>query len=163
MGTNHAVRIVKQTLEGLQGVSSRIWTSARLADDLRKLILVLRKTCSKACRLFKFAQRFPTSTRGQKINLVYGKKSPVTYRKNFKEFLDFPKIAPQHSRGSCVRRKRLIEPKADQQISSTRRLTKVNTVLRCAPSRQFHLGRDVRYLYVPKYTVFHVFFKNAVH
>ena len=38
MGTNHAVRIVKQTLVGLQGVSSRIWPSARLGEDLRKLM-----------------------------------------------------------------------------------------------------------------------------
>ena len=33
----------------------------------------------------------------------------------------------------------------------------MNTVLSCAPSTQFHLGTDVRYHYVPKYTVFHVF------
>ena len=45
----------------------------------------------------------------------------------------------------------------------TLRFTKMNTVLSCAPSTQFHLGTDVRYHYVPKYTVFHVFFKIAVH
>ena len=90
-------------------------------------------------------------------------KSSVNYRKNFKKFLDFPKIAPQHSRGSCLRLKRRIEPKSDQQILGTRRFTKVNTVLSCAPSTQFHLGADVRYHYVPKYTVFHVFFKIPVH
>ena len=123
----------------------------------------LLKTRSKARRLFKFAQRFPTSTLGQKINLVWGKKSPVTHRTNFKEFLDFPKIAQQHSRGSCVRWKRCIKPKIDQQILNTRRFTKMNTVLSCAPSTQFHLGTDVRYHYVPKYAVFHVFFKIAVH
>ena len=117
----------------------------------------------KARRLFKFAQRFPTSTLGQKINLVWGQKSPVTHRKNFKEFLDFPKIAQQHSRGSYVRWKRCIKPKIDQQILGTRRFTKMNTVLSCAPSTQFHLGTDVRYHYVPKYTVFHVSFKIAVH
>ena len=119
--------------------------------------------CSRARRLFKFAQRFPTSTLGQKINLVQGKKSPVIHRKNFKEFLDFPKIAPQHSRGSCMCWKRCIKPKIDQQILGTRRFTKVNTVLSCAPSTQPHRGADVRYHYVPKYTVFHVFFKIAVH
>ena len=63
----------------------------------------------KARRLLKFAQRFPTSTLGQKINLVWGQKSPVVYRKNFKEFLGFPKIAQQHSRGSCVHWKRRIK------------------------------------------------------
>ena len=62
-----------------------------------------------------------------------------------------------------MRWKRRIKPKIDQQISSTRRFTKVNTVLSCAPSIQFHLGTDVRYHYAPKYTVFHVFFKIAVH
>ena len=118
---------------------------------------------SRGRRLFKFTQRFPTITLGQKINLVQGKKPPATHRENFKEFLDFPKIAQQHSRGSCVRWKRCIKPKIDQQISGTRRFTKVNTVLSCAPSTQFHLGTDVRYHYVPKYTVFHVFFKIAVH
>ena len=56
-----------------------------------------------------------------------------------------------------------IKPKTDQQILGTRRFTKMNTVLSCAPSTQFHLGTDVRYHYVPKYTVFHVFFKIAVH
>ena len=121
------------------------------------------KTRSKARRLFRFAQRLPTSTLGQKTNLVWGKKSPVTQRKNFKEFLDFPKFAPQHSRGSYVRWKRCIKPKTDQQILGTRRFTKMNTVLSCAPSTQFHLGADVRYHYVPKSTVFHVFFKIAVH
>ena len=152
---------------GLQGVFSRIWTSARLGEDLRKLMFFQRprllKTRSKARRLFKFAQRSSTSTLGQKINLVWGKKSPVTHRKNFKEFLVFPKIAPQHSRGSCVRWKRCIKPKNDQQILGTRRFTKKNTELSCTPSTQFHLCTDVRYHYVPKYTVFHVFFKIAVH
>ena len=123
----------------------------------------LLKTRSKARRLFKFAQRFPTSTLGQKINLVWGKKSPVTHRKKFKEFLDFPKFAPQHSRGSCVRWKRCIKSKIDQQILGTRRFTKINAVLSCAPSTRFHRGTDVRYHYVPEYTVFHVFFKIAVH
>ena len=118
---------------------------------------------SRARTLFKFAQRLPTSTLGQKINLVWGKKSPVTHRKNFKEFLDFPKIAPQHSRDSCVRWKRYIKPKIDQQLLGTRRFTKMSTVVSCAPSTQFHLGTDVRYHYVPKYTAFHVFFKIAVH
>ena len=121
------------------------------------------KTRSKARRLFKFAQRFPTSTLGQKINLVWGKKSPVTHRKNFTEFLDFPKIAQQLSRGSCVLWNRRIQPKIDQQILGTRRFTKMNTVLSCAPSTQFHLGTDVRYHYVPKCTVSNVFFKIAVH
>ena len=97
VGTNHAVRVLKQTLVGLQGVSSRIWTSARLGEDLRKLMFFQRprffKTRSKARRQFEFAQRFPTSTLGQKSNLVWGKKSPVTHRKNFSEFLDFPNIA----------------------------------------------------------------------
>ena len=123
----------------------------------------LLKTRSKACRLFKFAQRFPTSTLGQKINLVWGKKSPVTHRKNFKEFLGFPQIAPQHSRGSFVHWKRRIQPKIDQQILGTRKFTKMNTVLSCTASTQFHLSTDVRYHYVPKCTVFHVFFKIAVH
>ena len=58
---------------------------------------------------------------------------------------------------------RCIQPKIDQQILGTRRFTKMNTVLSCAPSTQFHLGTDVRYHDVPKYTVFHVFFKIAVH
>ena len=40
---------------------------------------------------------------------------------------------------------------------------KMNTVLSCAPSTQFHLGTDVRYHYVPKCTVSNVFFKIAVH
>ena len=118
---------------------------------------------SRARRLFKFAQRFSTSTLGQKINLVWGKKSPVAHRKNFKEFLDFPKVAPQHSRGSCVRWKRCIKPKYYQQILDTRRFTRTRTVLRCASSTQFHLGTDVRYHYVPKYTVLCFFFKIAVH
>ena len=121
------------------------------------------KTCFKARRQFKFAQRFPTSTLGQKFNLVWGKKFPVSHRTNFKEFLNFPKIALQHSRDSCVRWKRRIRPKIDQQILGTRRFTKVNTVLSCALSTQFHLGTDLRYHYVPKYAVFHVFFKIAVH
>ena len=121
------------------------------------------KTRSKARRLFKFKQRFPTSTLGQKINLVYGKKVSRHHRKNFKEFLDFPQIAPQHSRGSCVLWKRRIQPKIDQQILGTRRITKMITEKSCTPSTQFHLGTDVRYHYVPKYTVFHVFFKIAVH
>ena len=118
---------------------------------------------SRDRRLFKFAQRFPTSTLGQKINLVWGKKSPVTHRKYLKEFLDFPKIAPQHSRGSCVRWKRCVKPKIDQQVLGTRRVTKMSTVLSCAPSTQFHLGTDVRYHYAPKYAVFRAFFKIAVH
>ena len=152
---------------GLQVVFSRIWTSARLGEDLRKLMFFQRprffKTRSKARRLFKFAQRFPTSTLGQKINLVWGKESPVTHRKNFTEFLDFPKIAQQLSRGSCVHWNRRIQPKIEQQILGTRRFTQMNTELSCTPSTQFHLGTDVRYHYVPKYTVFHVFFKIAVH
>ena len=118
---------------------------------------------SGARRLFKFAQRLPTNTLCQNINLVWGKKSPVTHRKNFIEFLDFPKIALQHSRGSCVRWKRCIKPKIDQQILGTRSFTKMSAVLSCAPSTQFHLGTDVRYHYVPKYTVFRAFFKIAVH
>ena len=154
-------------LVGLQGVSSKIWTSACLGEDLRNLMFFQRprffKTSSKARRLFKFAPRFPTSTLGQKINLVWGKKSPVTHRKNLTEFLDFPKIAQQLSRGSCVHWKRRIQPKVDQQILGTRRFTKMNTELSCAPSTQFNLGIDVRYQYVPKYTDFHVFFKIAVH
>ena len=89
--------------------------------------------------------------------------SPVTHRKKFKEILNFPKIAQQHSTGSCVRWKRCIKPKNDQQILGTRRFTKMITVLSCAPSTQFHLGTDVRYHYVPKCTVFHVFFKIVVH
>ena len=121
------------------------------------------KTRSKARRLFKFAQRFPTSTLGQKINLVWDKKSSVTHRKNFKELLHFPKIASQHSRGSCVHWKRRIQPKTDRQILGTRRFTKLNADLSCAPSTQFHLGTGVRYHYVPKYTVFYVFFKIALH
>ena len=151
----------------LQGVFSRIWTSARLGEDLRKLMFFQRpsffKTRSKARKLFKFAQRFPTSTLGQKINLVWGKKSPVTHRKNFTEFLDFPKIAQQLCRGSGVHWNRRIQPKIDQQILGTHRFTKMNTELSCTPSTQFQLGTDVRYHYVPKYTVFHVFFKIAVH
>ena len=119
--------------------------------------------CSGARRLFKFAQRFPTSTLGQKINLVWGKRFPVAHRKDFKEILDFPKIALQHSRGSCVHWKRCIKPKNDQQILGTRRFTKMNTVLSCASSTQFNLGTDVRYHNVQKYTIFHVFFKIAVH
>ena len=47
MGTNHAVRIVKQTLVGLQGVSSRNWTSARPGEDLRKLMFFQRPRFSK--------------------------------------------------------------------------------------------------------------------
>ena len=117
----------------------------------------------KARRLLKFAQRFPTSTLGQKINLVWGQKSPVAHRKNFKEFLGFPKIVQQHSRGSCVHWKRSVQPKIDQQILGTRRFTIVNTVLSCYPSTQFHLGTDVRYHDVPKYAVFDVFSKIAVH
>ena len=151
----------------LAGVSSRIWPSARLGEDLRKLMFFQRprllKTRSKARRLFKFAQRFPTSTLGQKMNLVQDKKSAVTHRKNLTKFLDFPKIAQQLSRSSCVHWQRRIQPKIDQQILGTRRFTKMNTVLSCAPSTQFHLGTDVRYHYVPKCTVFHVFFKIAVH
>ena len=118
---------------------------------------------SRGRRLLKLTQRFPTNTPGQKISLVQGKKSPVTHRKKFKEFLGFPKIAQQHSRGSCARWKRCIKPKIDQQILGTRRFAKMNTVLSCAPSTQFPLGTDVRYHYEPKYTVFHVFFKIAVH
>ena len=38
VSAHNAVRAVKQTLVGLQGVSSRIWTSARLGEDLRKLM-----------------------------------------------------------------------------------------------------------------------------
>ena len=158
---------MKQTLVGLQGVSSRIWTSARLGEDLRKLIFFQRprffRTRSKARRQFKFAQRFSTSTLGQKFNLVWGKKFPVTHRKTFKEFLHFPKIAQQHSRGSCVLWKLRIKPKSDQQILDTHRFTTMNTEKSCAFSTQFHLGTDVRYHYVPKYAVFHVFFKIAVH
>ena len=135
--------------------------------DLRNLTVSQRpkflEIRFKARRLFKFTQRFSTSTLGQKINLVRGKTSPVTHRKNFKDFLDFPKFALQHSRGSCVRWRRCIKPKIDQQILGTCRFTKINTVLSCAPSTQFRLGTDVRYHYVPKYTVFHVFFKIAVH
>ena len=56
-----------------------------------------------------------------------------------------------------------MKPKIDQQILGARRFTKMNTVLSCAPSTQFHLGTDVRYHYVPRCTVFHVFFKIAVH
>ena len=118
---------------------------------------------SRGRRLLKFTQRFPTNTLGQKINPVHGKKPLATHRKNFKEFLDFPKIAQQRSDGSCVRWKRRIQPKIDPQILGTRMFTKVKTVLKCAPSTQFHLGTDVRYHYVPKCTVFHVFFKIAVH
>ena len=106
---------------------------------------------------------FPQAHWARKSTWFRIKKSPVTHRKNFKEFLDFPKIAPQHSRGSCVRWKRRIKPKIDQQILGTRRFAKMNTVLTCAASTQFHLGTDVRYHYVPKYTVFHVFFKTTVH
>ena len=62
-----------------------------------------------------------------------------------------------------MRWKRRIQPNIDQQILGTRRFTKMNTELSCTPSTQFHLGTDVRYHYVPKYTVFHVFFKIAVH
>ena len=80
-----------------------------------------------------------------------------------RKFLDFSKFARQHSRGSCVCQEPCIKPKIDQQILGTRRFTKMNTVLSCAPSTQFHLGTDVRYHDVPKYTVFHVFFKIAVH
>ena len=47
MGTNHAVRIVKQTLVGLQGVSSRIWPSARLGENLRKLMFFQRPSFFK--------------------------------------------------------------------------------------------------------------------
>ena len=47
MGTNHADRIVKQTLVGLQGVSSRIWPSARLSEDLRKLMFLNVQDLSK--------------------------------------------------------------------------------------------------------------------
>ena len=62
-------------------------------------------------------------------------------------------------------------PKIDRQILGTRRFTKVNTVLSCAPSTQFHLCTDVRYhlmhcfsrLFQLRCTVFHVFFKIAVH
>ena len=111
--------------------------------------------------LLKFTQRFPTSTLGQKINLVWDKKSPVTHRKKFKEFLDFPKIAQQHSRGSCVRWKRCIKPKIDQKILGTRRFTQMNTVLSCAPSTQFHPGSDVWYHFVPNYTVFHCLFQDC--
>ena len=105
----------------------------------------------------------PQARWARKRTGVWGKKSPVTHRKKFEQFLNFPKIAPQHSRGSCVRWKRCIKPKNDQQILGTRRFTKINTELSCTPSTQFHLGTDVRYHYVPKSTVFHVFFKIAVH
>ena len=54
-------------------------------------------------------------------------------------------------------------PKLDQQILGTRRFTKMSTDLSCAPSKQFHLGTDVRYHYVPKCTVFHVYLKIVVH
>ena len=59
--------------------------------------------------------------------------------------------------------KRRIETKIDRQILGTRKFTKENTVLSCAPSTQFHSGTDVRYHYVPECTVFLVFFKIAVH
>ena len=62
-----------------------------------------------------------------------------------------------------MRRKRHIKFKIDQQILGTCRFTKMNIELSCVPSAQFHLGTDVRYNYVPKYAVFHVFFKIAVH
>ena len=117
--------------------------------------------CSGARRLFKFAQ--PTSTLGQKISLAWSKRSPVAHRKDFKEILDFPKFALQHSRGSCVRWKRCIKPKIDQQILGAHRFTKMNTELSFTPSIQFHLGTNVRYHYVPKYTVFHVPFRIAIH
>ena len=90
-------------------------------------------------------------------------RSLTSPEKNFKDFLDFPKTAQQHTRGSCVRCKCCIKPKIDQQILGTRRITKMITVLSCAPSTQFHLGTDVRYHFVLRCTVFHVFFKIAVH
>ena len=39
----------------------------------------------------------------------------------------------------------------------------MNTDLSCASSTQFHLGTDVRHHYVPKYTIFHAYFKIAIH
>ena len=72
------------------------------------------------------------------------KKSLATYRENLKEFLDFPKIAQQHSRGACVCQKRRMKPKIDQQILSTRMFTTMNTEMSCAFSTPFHLGTDVR-------------------
>ena len=59
--------------------------------------------------------------------------------------------------------KRRIQPKIGQQNLGTRRFTKMSTVLSRALSTQFHLGTDVRYHYVPKYTVSHVFLKIAIH
>ena len=106
---------------------------------------------------------FPQAHWARKSTWFEARSLQSPHRKNFTDFLDFPKIAKQHSRGSCVRWKRCIKPKIDQQILGTRRFTKMNTVLSCTPSIQFHLGTDVRYHYVPKYTVFHVFFKIAVH
>ena len=59
--------------------------------------------------------------------------------------------------GSAVSSPKLTE------ILGTRRFTNLNADLSCAPSTQFHLGTDVRYDYAPKYAVFQVFFKVAVH
>ena len=52
---------------------------------------------------------------------------------------------------------RRIQPKIDQQILGTRRFMKMNTELSCTPSTQFHLGTDVRYHYVPKYSFSRLF------
>ena len=60
-----------------------------------------------------------------------------------------------------MRQKRRIKPKIDQQILGTRRFTTMNTEMSCALSTEFHLGTEVRYHYVPKYTVFHVFFQDC--
>ena len=57
--------------------------------------------------------------------------------------------------------KRRIKPRIDQQKLGTRRFTKMNTVLSCTPSTQFHLGTDVRYHCVPKCTVFHCLFQDC--
>ena len=66
----------------------------RLGEDFKKIDVFNVLKRSRGCsRLLKFTQRFPTNTLGQKINLVQGKKPPATHRKDFKEFLDFPKIA----------------------------------------------------------------------
>ena len=153
---------------GLQGVSSRIWPFARLGEDLRKLMFFNVQDFSKhVLRLVgcsNLHSAFPQAHWARKLTW-FGAKSlqSPTGSKNFKEFLDLPKIAQQLSRGSCVHWKRRIQPKIDQQILGTRRFTKMNTELSCTPSTQFHLGTDMRYHYVLKCTVFHVFFKIAVH
>ena len=151
---------------GLQGVFSRIWASARRGEDLRKLMFFQRprffKTRLRLVGCSNLHSAFPQAHWVRKSTWFRTKSLQSLTGRISKNFWIFQK-SHHNSGGSCVRWKRRIQPKIDQQILGTRRFTKMNTVLSCALSTQFHLCTDVRYHYVPKCTVFHVFFKIAVH